>query len=107
MDALEDRTTALWGCTALFFVGGDLVTTFVGLSFAHVTERGIVPAVVIAEYGTGALIPLKLGVVGCAVALWWWTPRPHRVGVPLGLAALGVVVTLWNTLIILAAVSVP
>lgn len=103
---LDAHTGWLWLGAVAFFVVGDTVTTVLGLEFTSVVEAGPVAGVILAKYGLFALVPLKLGAVAVAAILWWITPRPHAVGVPLGLAVLGGLVTVWNaTVIALAALG--
>lgn len=101
---LVDSQAALWAAGILFFGVGDLLTTAVGLQVGGVTERNVVPAFLIGQYGLGAMFGLKLLAFGGCYALWRVVRRPHRLGVPLGLALLGIVVTLWNLGILLVAV---
>ncbi|WP_313694776.1 DUF5658 family protein [Halorarum halobium] len=96
------RSAYLWLGAVLFFVCGDLVTTTIGLSLDQVVEVGPVAAYVL-THGYVPLVVLKGLTVALCVGLWRLTPRPHRVGVPLGLATLGVLVTVWNTWILFVA----
>jgi hypothetical protein len=52
-----------------------------------------------------ALTGLKAVVFVGFFAVWKYVSWPYSVGVPLGLALLGVAVTIWNTGIILVAVT--
>ena len=45
--------------------------------------------------------PLKLLTFGLVYLLWRVTPRPYRIGVPLGIAILGIMVTVWNIVILI------
>lgn len=96
VDLLSDSTTRFWIIAILFFGLGDLITTGIGLSFPQIVEGGPLTSIAIEQYGLGAMIPLKLLTVVVAYVLWHITPSPHDVGVPLGLAAVGVLVTPWN-----------
>lgn len=101
---IDGATRELWLLAALFFVGGDLLTTGVGLFAGGVAEVGPVVAPLIETYGLAAMVPLKLLAIGICYLLWRVTPAPHAVGVPLGLAVFGVLVTGWNVAVI--AVSI-
>lgn len=94
--ALVGSERLLWIVAIVFFGIGDLVTTGVGLHLEQVAEVGPVVGDVIVAYGTVAMVGLKLFVFGVGYALWRIVPAPHRVGVPLGLAVLGILVTIWN-----------
>jgi len=100
---LADRAATLWACAVVLFVGGDLATTLVGLRLAAVTETAPVAAAAVAAYGFGSLVALKLATVGVAGAAWRLAPDPASAGIPLGLAALGGVVSAWNVRVLLAA----
>lgn len=94
--ALVGNERLLWVVAVAFFGIGDLATTWAGLHFEQVAEVGPVVDDVILAYGTVAMVGLKLFVFAVGYALWRIVPAPHRAGVPLGLAVLGVLVTFWN-----------
>lgn len=102
--ALVEREHVLWAVAILFFGIGDLVTTIVGLRFDQLIEVGPLTAPVIEQYGLVAMVSLKTVAFACCTVLWWYTPRPYNVGVSLGLAVFGVIVTLWN-LVLLALLA--
>lgn len=93
---LVEREYYLWGCAVLFFGVGDLVTTGVGLQFDQLIEVGPLTAPIIKQYGLSAMVSLKALAFACCAGLWWYTPRPYNVGVALGLAVFGIIVTAWN-----------
>lgn len=103
VELIHATSVELWVVTVLFFVGGDLVTTAVGLMRGGVAEVGPLVAPLIMEYGLLVMFPMKLLAVGVCFVLWRLTPKPHAVGVPLGLAVFGVLVTGWNVGVILAS----
>ncbi|MFB6189826.1 MAG: DUF5658 family protein [Halapricum sp.] len=96
--------SSLWMGAVLAFFVGDLVTTTVGLSVGHVTEAGPVTAPLLAQYGLLAIVGLKALVLAVCYALWILVPRPHNVGVPLGLCLVGIVTSLWNAAIVAVAI---
>lgn len=100
VDVLLDSERFLWLVAVAFFGIGDLLTTVAGLHLEQVIEAGPVVADVIAVHGVPAMVALKLAVFAICYGLWRVVPAPHRVGVPLGLAMLGVLVTIWNVGII-------
>jgi hypothetical protein len=104
VDRLHDFRLTWWLGAVVFFVVGDLVTTLVGLRLPTVVEANPVAARLISGYGVGSVLPWKLGVFGAFYGLSRVVPAPHSIGVPLGLCALGIVVTAWNSRVILAAV---
>lgn len=99
--AVIDRSTGtLWAIALLFFGAGDLLTTGIGLASGSAAEVGPFVLHLIEQYGLAAMPPMKAVAFLCCYGLWRVTPRPQAVGVPLGLAVLGVLVTAWNTLIL-------
>jgi hypothetical protein len=105
IDLLDDLRSLWWYGVVVFFVVGDLATTFVGLQLQTVVEASPVAAWLVNGYGLGLIVPVKLGVVGGLYYLSRAVPHPHNIGVPLGLCALGFVVTVWNGAVIVAAVT--
>lgn len=103
VDILESVTLELWIIAIIFFGIGDMLTTNVGLMTGWAAEVSPIGGILIEEFGLSALFPLKLAVFVICFVLWRLTPRPQAVGVPLGLATLGVLVTTWNTFVLVAA----
>lgn len=103
-DLLLDRSGLWWSGALLFYGLGDLVTTVLGLQVVPVVEGSPVVAQAVAWYGLWVIVPLKGLVFGIAYTLWVVVPRPHNIGVPLGLFAFGLVVTVWNAVVLLAVV---
>lgn len=104
-DLLLDLTDWWWSGALLFYGLGDVVTTTLGLQDAVVVEASPIVARFVALSGLWVILPLKLVVFGIAYVLWVTVPRPHNVGVPLGLFAFGVVVTVWNGIVLLSALA--
>lgn len=102
IDFLVSLSPYLWAVAVAFYGVGDLATTFVGLAFESVVEVGPVAALTV-YYGPMACLALKGGSFLACGLLWRAVPKPQRVGVPLGLALLGAVVTAWNLAVITAA----
>jgi hypothetical protein len=86
----------VWIAAVTFFVGGDLLTTGIGLRYGSIVEAGPVAAPLLAAHGFWMILPLKAAALAIAVGLYVAVPRPHDVGAPLGLAAVGAVVVGWN-----------
>lgn len=85
------------------FVVGDLITTYLGLYLYpnRIVEDNAIPAVMINEFGLWSLIPIKIVIFSLFYLLYKISPNPHNIGVPIGLTAIGVVVTLWNSYLLL------
>ena len=101
----SNTVVALWAVAVAFFGVGDLVTTLVGYSVTGVTELSPVIKILLERHALLALTGLKAVVFVGFFAVWKYVSWPYSVGVPLGLALLGVAVTIWNTGIILVAVT--
>jgi len=99
-DVLLSGVSLLWVVAVLTYGVGDLLTTGAGLRTAGIAEAGPVVASLLNWAGIVPLIVLKLAVFGFGYGLWRLVPGPHDVGVPLGLASVGVVVTAWNLLVL-------
>lgn len=93
----------LWVVAVLCFGIGDVVTTSVGLGLPGVAELHPVGSVLFEHSPLAAMIGLKTIVLGGCYILWKHTPRPHCIGVPLGLALLGVIATVWNTSVLVGS----
>ena len=94
---LHEHTSTFWVLTVMFFVLGDLLTTGIGLKTGGVAEVGPLVGPILERYGLLFMFPLKFVAVAVCYGLWRLAPEPHDIGVPLGLAAFGVLVTSWNT----------
>ena len=97
--------TVLWATAVAFFGVGDLATTTIGLGFAGVVEAGPVVGPVVGRYGITGIALVKILVFGGSYGLWRAVPPPHRLGVPLGIAVVGVGVTGWNIAVIAVALA--
>lgn len=103
IDHLESAQPVLWLIAVLFFGFGDVVTTSIGLGVDSVYEAGSLTSRFIHQYGQFSMVVVKSGLLAGCYFLWRIVPRPHRTGVPLGLALLGVAVVLWNLFVIALA----
>lgn len=103
VDILESVALELWIVAIVFFGIGDMLTTNVGLMTGWAAEVSPIGGIIIEKFGLRALVPLKAAVFFVCFVLWRITPRPQSVGVPLGLATLGVLVTTWNTAVLVVA----
>ncbi len=90
----------LWIAAILFYGVGDTVTTFWGLSLGGIEEAGPIAGPLIDEYGRIALIGVKAAVFPLFYIVWRILRTPGRVAVPFALALVGLVVTVWNLLVI-------
>lgn len=93
----------LWLVSVLAFGVGDVVTTGVGVSMTGIVEAGPVAAHLLQRYSFAALLFLKVAVLLGAFAAWRVVPRPYRVGIPAGLALVGLLATAWNLGVLVSA----
>lgn len=104
IERLRFAQPLLWSIAIVFFGIGDVVTTSIGLSMAAVHEAGPVTSLFLDKYGLLAMVAVKLAVLSGFYLLWRLAPNRYRVGVPLGLALLGVVVVWWNLFVNVLAI---
>jgi hypothetical protein len=88
----------LWALAVGLWVGGDSLTTAVGLA-SGASEVHPGAQATLATAGPAGLVAVKLlalaGFLGL-FALVWRVDRHSALGVPLGLAVVGGAVTAWN-----------
>lgn len=103
-NALEllEPPSRMWLFAVIFFGIGDLVTTAIGLTVGSSAEANPLVAMLVHRYGVVVLLPLKATLLGAIYAVWRWFPIPYPAVVPFALALLGVVVTVWNTGVLLS-----
>lgn len=100
IDVLEPPT-GLWLLALLFFGVGDLVTTAFGLTAGTSAEANPVIAMLVERYGVAVLLPVKVAFLGSCYLGWRRLPIPYPIVVPAVLAALGILVTVWNINVLL------
>lgn len=100
---LADHERALWVAAVLLYGVGDTVTTFWGLSTGGVAEAGPIAGPAMEVYGRFALLPVKAVVFGGFYLVWRSVQTSGRVAVPLALAVVGGIVSVWNLFVILSA----
>lgn len=100
IEILWDVRVELWGLAILFFGVGDLLTTMVGLVNGPIVETGPMVADFLTRFGVIAIVVSKICLFALCLVLYRFVPSPHHLGVVLGLATLGILVTAWNLWII-------
>ena len=88
--------TRLWSVSVLTFGIGDVFTTLFFISAGVNFEGNPLAAFVFQEYGLLWMLPWKVLVFGLFYAGYRIAPRNYRIGVPLGLSVIGVVISVWN-----------
>ncbi|MBX0297864.1 DUF5658 family protein [Haloarcula nitratireducens] len=101
----DSSAASVWALAIVLFGLGDILTTGIGLRIGGVVETNPIPRLFFHHSVLGAMGALKLAAFGGFYVLWKLVPRPHSLGVPLGLAILGGIVTSWNLRVILLALS--
>lgn len=101
----QDLTPTVWLLAIVTFGLGDILTTIAGLHMSIIVEASPVAAQIIGANGLGFIYVVKLSTFVIFYLLWKFSPDPHRIGIPLGLSLLGVVVTTWNLSVIFQALS--
>lgn len=97
-----DNQRLLWLLAVLFYGVGDTITTTIGLLWVEdAAEIGPVALVAIDAAGIPGLLGLKIVFFAACFGLFYLLPSPARVAIPLALAVMGVLVTTWNTVVIL------
>lgn len=92
----------LVGTAFYFFVLGDLITTLIGLSVSpKIYESNPVIASIIQGNPILILVPIKLLVFGLFYGGYKIVPKPHNLGIMIGLSLLGLGITTYNLTILL------
>lgn len=103
LSALARHERAIWAAAIALYGVGDTVTTLVGLSLGGVLEAGPVAEPTLEAFGSAGFVALKLLLLLGFGAVWSRLPAPARMAVPLALATVGALVTLWNGMVIVTA----
>lgn len=102
LDILARNRRSLWILAVCFFGIGDLVTTGIGLRTGQIVEIGPIAGPVVRVLGFPGMVALKVGFLAACFVAWRRISDPDRVGIPLALAAMGVLITGWNLWILTA-----
>lgn len=95
----DDRAgVTAWLGVALFFVVGDLATTYTGFAVGAVEAHPTADAV-IAAAGIVGVVAAKVFVVA-VVWVFYHRARAYPTALPYTLAAYGIVITAWNTAVV-------
>lgn len=97
---------ALWGLATLTYGVGDTMTTILGIELANLTEANPLVDVVLASWGLGGLVALKIAVFGILLGISLYHShagdRYHYFWPPVVLILVGTALTVWNSLQIIA-----
>jgi hypothetical protein len=97
---LGGKDRQVWIAAIVLYGIGDTITTFLGVSIGGVAEAGPIAGPLMEGYGRSGLIGVKAVVFPVFYVVWRLLRTPGRVAVPLALALVGGVVTVWNLLVI-------
>lgn len=92
----------LWGMAIAFYGVGDTITTIIGVRSTGVAEGGPLVLKVLETGGEPAFVLYKILLVGAFFGVWRAVSGPTRDSIPVVLTILGVIVTGWNTYVILS-----
>ncbi|MDZ7746886.1 MAG: hypothetical protein U5K28_10400 [Halobacteriales archaeon] len=98
--ALATKQRSIWLVAVASYGVGDLLTTLVGLALGRGSEVGPAAAAALAFAGPVGIVVLKLVSLAAFYGLWRIAPEPGRVAIPLALAMVGTVVTMWNSYVL-------
>lgn len=101
VNRLVAYTPALWLLAVLTFGMTDIVTTYIGLSYGLAYEASPLAAMIFDDHRFGYIYIAKAAVFVLFYLVWRFVPRPYNVSVPLGLSIIGIVITAWNSYVIL------
>lgn len=101
LNTLVAYTPALWVLAILTFGMTDIITTYIGIATGLAYEVSPLAAEVFEDHRFGYIYVAKAAVFLLFFLVWRFSPAPYNVSVPLGLFILGVVVTAWNSAVIL------
>ena len=94
-----------WILALLTFVGGDVLTTLIGLRVPGVIEAHPVGLYFLELGGAAAMLAAKFSVLSISFLLYRSVPAEWRLGVPIGLSVVGLLVTVNNLTVIAIAVG--
>lgn len=98
----RDRQALLWVLAVVAYGVGDSATTYLGLGSPTAVEGGPVAGPVMSTVGFEGLLAIKLVFFATFYGLWSVLRTPGRVAIPLAITTAGVLVTVWNALVLLA-----
>lgn len=100
----DHRHGLCWAAALLAFGLGDILTTGAGLSMGLV-EANPVAGGLLATHGIAGVVGLKAAMFAFAGGVYAALSSPKRLGIPAGLALVGVSVTAWNGLMLAVVVA--
>ena len=93
----------LWVAAVSTFGIGDVVTTHIGMQQTGVYEAHPLSDLILESTGSGGMVVWKAAtILGFYVVSQRYVPEEWRMGVPLGLTILGVLIV-WNNLRVIQA----
>ncbi|WP_436923759.1 hypothetical protein [Halosimplex amylolyticum] len=99
-----DVTASTWAVALIAFGIFDVVLTTAAVGTGVAAEAHPLIREGIQRFGLVVLPVWKGILIASFYALYRATPRPYDVGVPLGLAIVGVAVGIWNVAVVVFAI---
>lgn len=96
------RRDVLWLLAILTFGVGDLLTTAVGFHVGLMEANPVYAGLETVAHPLLYALAGKTAFIMLALAAYRLVPKSVSVGIPIGLCAVGVGVTAWNTFLILS-----
>jgi len=92
-----------WRQAILWFGVGDLLTSIVGVASGLARESTPYIAALVLDVGVAGLVIAKTAGFVVGYLGWRLTPKPFDIGIPIGLAAIGLFLTIWNVYVLAIA----
>lgn len=92
----DSKHVLLWTIAVLAFGLGDILTTGLFLSNGMNFEGNPFAATLFDQFGLWIMLPWKTAVFAAFAMLYRLAPDKIQIGIPLGLALFGTVLTMWN-----------
>jgi len=93
----------LWAGAILTFGIGDIVTTFIGVQYTQAYEAHPITHIAFQMYGLQVMLLGKFIVFAVAFIFWVKMRRELSWLLPLCLCIFGIIITSWNTYVILVS----
>jgi DNA-binding transcriptional LysR family regulator len=100
-----DLTSGIWAVALVAFGAFDVTLTAAAVGTGVAAEAHPVVRAGIQQFGLAILPVWKAVLLGGFYLLYRATPRPYDVGVPIGLALVGVAVGVWNVAVVVLSVA--
>lgn len=90
------NSKVFWVSGILLFGLGDFSTTVLGLYTKSLTEVNLIPNIIYNMLGVFGLLLIKIITLFVFYLFWKMSPKKYRIGIPIGITIVGIVITTWN-----------